>query len=225
VAKILLIDDDLMLGNALKDWFTEAGHILEHATNGQDGWQLLNNFEYDVVLLDWMLGDTTGPELCKRFRSQGGKTRVIFLTGQGDVADIETGLDVGADDYLVKPFDVRVLAARIRSVQRRPVSLLSNELSIDNLVLDPVTQTLTIDGIRQQLTSKESGLLEFLLRHPNRPSHADELLKAVWPSDGGGSVETVRTWMKNLRKKLAAGGKENLIKTVPGLGYLIERTD
>lgn len=222
MAKILLIEDDLELAEGLKSWFTEAGYLLEHAPTGEDGLQLLNNFEYDIILLDWMLPGISGVEVCKQFRKAGGKTIVIFLTGQGEVDHIETGLDAGADDYLLKPFNIRELAARIRSLQRRPATFRSDALTIDNLVLDPVRHIMTVDGTAHQLTPKESALLEFLLRNPNRPCHSQTLLDAIWPSDGSGSVEAVRTWMRNLRKKLELAGKGELIKTTRGHGYVIE---
>src|SRR5262249_19063671 len=147
---------------------------------------------------------------------------IIFLTGKEDIHSKEAALDIGADDYVVKPFDIRELAARIRSVLRRPPELLPGALKLGGLPLNPSSRTVTIDGKDVYLMPKESALLEYLMRHPKSPIGAQALLSAVWPSDTDASPETVRTWMKNLRQKLTAAGKPDLIKTVPASGYMID---
>jgi DNA-binding response OmpR family regulator len=222
MSKVLLVEDDQQLANALREWFTSNGYVFEHTANGADGLQMLTNFAYDTIILDWMLPGLTGLEVCKQYRKAGGKSHVIFLTGQGETEEIEAGLDAGADDYMVKPFKIRELAARLRSLQRRPSTLISNELTIDNLTLDPVKQVFVVDGQTYQLTAKECGLLEYLMRNPNHPYHSDALVSAVWPSDSSGSAEALRTWIRNLRKKLESAGKGGFIKTIPGVGYVIE---
>lgn len=222
MAKILLVEDDQDLVSRLKDWFTAEKHMLETAANGEDGLQLLTNFEYDIVLLDWTLPGVSGLDVCKRYRSNGGTTFVIFLTGKGDIASKEQALDCGADDYLVKPFDTRELSARIRSVMRRPASLLPSELRIGDVLLDPEKRVLSANGKTCQLMPKEAALLEFFMRHPNRVYGSKNLLDAVWSSEAEASTETVRSWLRNLRGKLASVGVEDLIKTIPGSGYLIE---
>lgn len=224
MAKILLVEDDSELADKLKFWFTSQGEILEHVSSGEDGLQVLGNFAFDLILLDWTLPGISGLDLCKQYRKSGGTTPVIFLTGRGDINSKEQGLDYGADDYLVKPFDVRELAARIRSVMRRPSSLLPSEVRIGNVVLDTKTRILTVDEGTSRLMPREAALLEYLMRHPNRIFGSKDLLNAVWPSDAEASSETVRSWMRNLRQKLSAAGKEDFIKTIPGSGYLIEFT-
>lgn len=222
MAKILLVEDDPDLTSRLKDWFAAEKHMLETAASGEDGLQLLSNFEYDIVLLDWTLPGVSGLDVCKRYRSNGGTTFVIFLTGKGDIASKEQALDCGADDYLVKPFDARELSARIRSVMRRPASLLPSELRIGDIVLDPQSRILSANGKTCQLMPKEAALLEHFMRHPNRVYGSKNLLDAVWSSEAEASTETVRSWLRNLRGKLVSVGVENLIKTIPGSGYLIE---
>jgi len=222
VAKILLVDDDTDLADKLKSWFADQGHLLECVHTGEDGLQMMSNFSFDVILLDWNLPGMNGPDVCRQFRKSGGTTAIIFLTGMGDINSKEHGLDIGADDYLVKPFDTRELSARIRSVLRRPAGLLPSEVRIRDVALDTKTRTLIVGGCTHRLMPRECALLEYLMRHPNRIFGSKSLLDAVWPSDKEASTETVRSWMRNLRQKLSAAGKEDLIKTIPGSGYIIE---
>jgi DNA-binding response OmpR family regulator len=222
MAKILLIEDDIELAERLKDWFTLENFMLESVATGHDALQMLSNFKFDVVVLDWGLPDITGLEVCKRYRSTGGRTPIIFLTGKGEIDSKEQGLDSGADDYLVKPFDVRELSARIRSILRRPPEMLPTELVMRGVSLELETRTMVAGDRRVHLMPKECSLLEFLMRHPNRTFSAKALLDAVWPSESDASEETVRTCMKTLRQKLNKAGREDLIKTVLGSGYVIE---
>jgi OmpR-family two-component system manganese-sensing response regulator len=222
MAKILLVEDDANLADKIKFWFSQQGDQLEHASTGEDGLHLLGSFSYDIVLLDWTLPGITGLEVCKRYRKSGGTTPIIFLTGRNDIESKEQGLDLGADDYVVKPFDARELSARIRSILRRPTSLLPSDIRIGEIVLEPKTRTLTVNGASHHLMPRESALLEYLMRHPNRIFGSKELLDAVWSSESDTSTETVRSWMRNLRNKLSAAGVDGLIKTVPGSGYIIE---
>ncbi|MBA3858169.1 MAG: hypothetical protein C0507_14790, partial [Cyanobacteria bacterium PR.3.49] len=133
------------------------------------------------------------------------------------------GLDAGADDYLVKPFQVRELSARIRSLMRRPKGLLPTKLKVDYLSVELETRTAIVNNDRVVLSPKEFALLEFLFRHPNRCYGAKALLEAIWPSETESSEDTVRTIMKNLRRKITPQGSECVIKTVQGSGYIIEQ--
>jgi DNA-binding response OmpR family regulator len=195
---------------------------VEAAYNGEDALQLMDNFSYDAIILDWTLPDLPGIEVCQRYRKGGGRTYIIFLTGKGDIDDREAGLDAGSDDYVVKPFNVRELSARVRTVLRRPQQVLPFEITIADVTLDPRTRDVIFGGERVHLMPKELALLEFLMRHPNEPYSAQGLLDAVWPSESEASCETVRTWMMKLRQKLASLGKRDFIKTLAGSGYLIE---
>lgn len=222
MAKILLVEDDLELADKLKSWFASQGDLLEAVTTAEDALQMLGNFSFDLILLDWTLPGMTGAEMCSRYRKSGGTTAIIFLTGRGDIGSKEQGLDLGADDYLVKPFDTRELSARVRSVSRRPSCMLPVEIRINNVILDMNTKSIVVDGVSYALRSKECVLLEYLMRHPNRIFGSKNLLDAIWPSDQEASTDTVRSWIRNLRQKLAAAGKPDLIKTIPGSGYMIE---
>jgi DNA-binding response OmpR family regulator len=223
VAKILLIEDDLDLAERLRSWFVSEGHTFEHASCGEDGLQLLANFAYDMILLDWRLPGLSGLDVCKQFRKAGGMNSIIFLTGKTDIPSIEQALDFGADDYVTKPFDLRELSARIRTVLRRPKGLLQDDLLIGVVKLDLKSRAVTIDGKDSvHLTPKESALLEYLMRHPNRTHGSEALLQAVWLSDHEATADTVRSWMRLLRKKLSKAGLDGFIKTVPASGYMIE---
>jgi len=223
MSKFLLIDDDLDLGHRLKDWFAAKSITLEVAVNGADGLQLLSAYQYDLILLDWQLPDTTGLEICKKYRRDGGETHIIFLTGEGSIDNKEDGLMAGGDDYIVKPFDIRELYARVHSVLRRNLDTIPEKLEIQGVVLDAQARCIQVDAATIALTPRECAVLEYLMRHANRPYTAQRLLAAIWPSDAEVSEGTVRTCVLNLRKKLAGAGKTDLIKQVVNSGYVIEK--
>lgn len=220
MAKILLVEDDLELTESLVSYLTLENYTVELVMTGEDAIQLLENFKYDVIVLDWGLPGITGVEVLRRFRSSGGHTPVIFLTGRDDVYSKEIGLDNGADDYLTKPFDVRELSARIRSLMRRPSGLLPTKISVGNLIIEPDTRKIYVDGSPVRLTNKEYSVLEYLVRHPNQIFGARALMQAVWPSDSESSEDTVRACVKNLRRKISVG-EECIVQTVPGSGYTV----
>lgn len=222
MAKILLVEDDTQLAVQLKNWFSREGHLLEIATTGEDALQLLTSFSYDVILLDWSLPGISGLEVCRQQRKIGSDCKIIFLTGKGDIVDKETGLDLGADDYVTKPFSCRELSARVRTVLRRPTSLAIEELRIHNIVLDLKMRTVSSPEGSQHLMPREAAILEFLMRHPGRVFTSQELAKELWPSDQDVTAETARSWIRNLRVKLSAIGADALIKTIPKAGYVIE---
>src|ERR1700722_4421122 len=199
MAKILYVEDDDDVAATVQEWLQIEGHLVELAGNGEDGMQLCENFEYDLVLLDWDLPGMPGIEVCRRYRERGGHAWVIFLTGKSAVANKENGLDAGADDYLTKPFEIRELSARIRSALRRTESTFQSQLKINDLVLNTADRTISCNGQTVRLMPKEAALLEYLMRNPNKLANTNKLLSAVWPSDSAVSNGTVRTFMLNLR--------------------------
>jgi DNA-binding response OmpR family regulator len=223
MAKILLVEDDSQLSKKLGEWLTLEHHLVEIVSSGEDALQLLTNFKFDLVLLDWNLTGITGLTVCLRYRASGGTSPIIFLTGEGDLDHKELGLDSGADDYVVKPFEMRELAARMRTVLRRPKELLSSELVMGDICLDSAERTLICGNKRIHLMPKEAVLLEYLMRHPSKCFPAKALLDAVWPSESDTNEDTVRTCVKTLRQKLIKIGKPELIKTVLHSGYKIDR--
>lgn len=222
MAKLLVVEDDAQLANQVVDWLAGQGYQVEKASNGEDALQLISNFKYDVLLLDWNLPGMSGLELLKRHRQAGGMSLALFITGKGDIDSKEKGLEIGADDYLVKPFDMRELSARLKTIMRRPQFILPDELRIGDVMLNPSLHKLKIGEQDIRLMPKESALLEYLMRHPNRVYSSKDLLDAVWPSEKEATTDTVRSWMRNLRKKLGTAQREDFVKTIPSSGYVIE---
>ncbi|MBS1996330.1 MAG: response regulator transcription factor [Cyanobacteria bacterium SZAS LIN-2] len=220
--KILIVDDDLALGEALKDALLGQGYTVEVATSGEDALQLLTAFEYDLILLDWNLPGMNGLSVCRQFREANGLSYIIFLTSESDISKKEDALDAGGDDYLVKPFEIRELLARMRSVTRRSLKVIKDELKVNQVVLQPEERIASCNNKKIQLTPKEALLLEFLMRHPDRPYTGQRLFNAIWPSDADVSAETVKVWMSNLRGKLSKIGQKDFVKTVVGSGYVVE---
>lgn len=220
--KLLIVEDDAELANQVADWLRDQGYQIEKASTGEDALQLLSNFKYDVLLLDWTLPGISGLEVLKQHRQAGGMSLALFITGKGDIESKEKGLGIGADDYLVKPFDMRELSARLKTIMRRPQFLLPDELRIGDIMLNPSLHKLRIGEHEVRLMPKESALLEYLMRHPNRVYSSKDLLDAVWPSEKEATTDTVRSWMRNLRKKLGSASREDFVKTIPASGYVIE---
>jgi DNA-binding response OmpR family regulator len=223
MSKFLLVDDDVGLCNQLREWFRDKAIDLEIVGSGGDALQMLKSYSYEMIFLDWHLPDMTGLTVCQKYRATGGKTHIIFLTGAGDIECKEAALLGGGDDYLVKPFDLRELYARVRSVLRRPLESVTEVVEIAGLVLDVQERTATVGDKQVRLTPREAGILEYLIKHAGRPFSASRLLSSVWPSDTDASDGTVRTCVLNLRKKLEILGKGDLIKLVVNSGYVIEK--
>jgi len=221
VSKMLIVDDDLEGSRALVEAMASHGWLVELCGLGMDALQLLNNFTYDFILLDWNLPDINGPEVCRKFRESGGDTPIIFLTGMHGVDNVEHGLDSGGDDYLTKPFEVRELLARIRTVKRRPPNVKQGKLILRDVQFDPMLRLISCGTEQVQLSPTESAMLEVLCRSPNTFFSSAALFKAVWPSETESSEEIVRTHMKVLRRKLKLLMTAELINTQRGSGYFI----
>lgn len=222
MAKILLVDDDQNLVASLVDFLAADNHTLEAAYNGADSLQLLQNFEYDLVILDWNMPDLNGIDVLKEFRKSGGQTPVIFLTGQSQIDEKMEGLGSGADDYITKPFHLKELAARVKAILRRPKGLLPMTKAVGNLTVVEGTRTVNVDGKTVNLGRREFAVFEFLWSHPNRTYSAKELMKAIWPSDAETSEDAVRVCVNSLRKKITGADGTCVVKTILGSGYTIE---
>lgn len=222
MSKILIVEDEVALAEKIREWLVHEKYVVEVSHDGKDALALLKTYSYDVVVLDWQLPGLEGIEICRQFRAHGGITPVIFLTGKDTIPDKEAGLDSGADDYLTKPFHVRELSARIRACLRRPGHVQAEVLTVGDLSLE--TKTLKVFKADKPiaLQPKELALLEYLMRHPAEVFSAKALLDKVWNADSNASEDTIRTYMKTLRRKITAEGEECLIKTIHGLGYKIE---
>lgn len=219
--KVLLIEDDPAIHNTLSDWLNANGYTVELAEDGQDGLSKLKVYQYDLAIVDWELPGLSGVEVCRQFRSAKGKTPIIMLTGKSAVDEKITGLDSGADDYLTKPFHPRELDARIRSVLRRPETVIS-VMKVRNLVLDSITRSVTRDGEPLKLSRREYSLLEFLMRHPGHVFTHESLLNRVWSSESDATEQALRQSIRRLRVAIDEKGAESVIVSVPGVGYKLQ---
>jgi DNA-binding response OmpR family regulator len=219
MAKILIVEDDFSISDAIQEWLKLDHHKVEAVANGADAYECLRMFEYDLIVLDWMLPELTGDEICKRFRESGGKTPVLMLTVKDTVPEKAEGLDAGADDYLTKPFHPEELRARVRALLRRPPEASTPCIQIGKIVLDPQTHRVTKCGQDVSLEPVEFDLLEFLFRHPDEAFTPTKLLSKIWNGESG--IDAIYTAIKRLRQKLEIEGEPSLITTARGAGYSV----
>jgi len=217
--RLLIIEDDANLALTMQDWFKSQNIDLELVSTASEGLEKLLVYSYDAVIMDWGLPDKSGVELLREYRARGGNTPVLMLTGRSEVDDKEIGFDSGADDYLTKPFSLRELSARMRALMRRPDVIAAGVLKAQGLDLDLAARKLTRDGAEITLQPLEFALLEFFMRHPDQVFTTDALLNRVWPNDSDASVDTLRTCIKKLRRKIDSEDKESIITNLPGVGY------
>ena len=221
--RILLVEDDERITDALAEDLTDQHYAIDVAHDGEAGWELASAFTYDLILLDIMLPKMDGIAICRRLRSQGCCTPVLMLTARDTITDKVSGLDAGADDYLVKPFDLQELSARIRALLRRGSSTLPPVLEWGNLRLDPSTCEVFYEDRLLSLSPKEYSLLEFFLRNGRRVFSRAQILEHLWPFERLPEEATVKAHIRGLRQKLeAAGVPSDLIETVYGLGYRLK---
>jgi DNA-binding response OmpR family regulator len=219
--KILVVEDDLVYSYLIQHHLESNNYIVEASKTGRDGLSKLEQGVFDICILDWILPDMLGLDICRQFRSQGGTTPILILTAKDSSEEKALGLDSGADDYLVKPFDPTEFLARLRALMRRPGEIKHKILSVSDVQMDTTTYRVTRAGKEVDLALKEIAILELLMRHPNQRFTADALLQRLWRTDASASVETVRTHMKTLRKKLNDTADNPLIRTTRHLGYRI----
>lgn len=222
MAKILLVEDDSATWTNMKDWLEKELHSVEHTPDGRYGLEMAQHYKYDVIVLDWELPGISGVEICKRYRQGGGASPVLMLTGRSEVIDRVVGLESGADDYLTKPFDLRELSARIKALLRRPTNVTGAELRGKNLLLDLPARKLTKDGVEIPLGPKEFALMELFMKNPNQVLSTNAILDRIWPSESDATSDSLRTYIKRLRKKIDTDGQDSIIKNLPGLGYRFE---
>jgi len=218
--RILLVEDDDYIAKPVAKDLRHQGHVVDVASDGLSGWEYTKTVSYDLILLDLMLPKLDGLSLCRQLRAAGCTTHILMLTAKDTIADRVLGLDTGADDYLVKPFDLEELAARIRALSRRALELRQPVITHGLLTLDLHTHAIAYNGQPLSLTPKEYVILECFLRSPTQVFTRAALLDKLWDLDKLSGEETVRTHITNIRRKLkAAGGSEDLIQTVYGVGY------
>ena len=223
--KILVVDDDTNICELLRLYLTKEGYQVTTANDGEEGLEKFNQLKPDMVLLDVMMPRMDGLEVCRRIRKLGN-TPVMMLTAKGETFDKVLGLELGADDYMVKPFDTKELVARIKAVLRRFQNAdapASKELSFPGLTINIGQYTVTYMGKELEMPPKELELLYFLASHPGMVFTREQLLEQVWGYDYFGDSRTVDVHVKRLREKLTDGEKMGWqIKTVWGVGYKFE---
>ena len=218
--RVLVIEDEHKIARALKKALEQEKYAVDVTYDGDEGYAMATTEPYDVAVIDRMLpGDYNGIDIVKAMRQQKIHTPVLLLTALGGTKDKTEGLDAGADDYLVKPFALEELLARIRALIRRPTELQPTLLSAGDLTLDPVTFSVTRKNVPIILTSKEFSLLEYLLRNQDRPLSKDTIISHVWDYDANILPNTVEVYIKYLRNKIDAPFDSPLIQTVRGFGY------
>lgn len=221
--RILLVDDDELLAEVIKKNLSEKHYAVDVAADGEAGWEYATTFAYDALVLDVLLPKLDGVTLCRRLRDSGHRLPILLLTARDSSTDKVKGLDAGADDYVVKPFDVEELAARIRALLRRESQSLPPVLRWGNLTLNPSTCEVAYGSQPLHLTPKEYALLELFLRHRQRVFSPGAIIDHLWAAEEIPGEEAVRTHLKGLRHKLkAAGAPPDLIETVYGLGYRLK---
>jgi two-component system, OmpR family, response regulator QseB len=216
----LLVEDDDRIAKPLLEDLRHQHHVVDLAYDGIEGWNYSQSVIYNLILLDLMLPKLDGITLCQQLRSTGYHGFVLMLTARDTTTDKVIGLDAGADDYLVKPFELEELAARIRALSRRPAELQPPILRYDKIAMNPALHTVTYDETPLYLTPKEYLILECFLHNPTQIFTRSMLLEKLWELDQVSGENTIKTHITNLRHKLKiVGDKETIIETVYGVGY------
>ncbi|MBE9031893.1 response regulator transcription factor [filamentous cyanobacterium LEGE 11480] len=222
--RILLVEDDERLAETLAEALSDQRYVVDMVTDGEAGWQQVRVLDYDLLVLDVMLPELDGMSLCRRIRDHGLTVPILMLTACDTIDNEVTGLDAGADDYIVKPVDLQKLFARIRVLLRRQSSTASPLLEWGALCLNPSTYEVTYQQSLIHLTPKEYGLLELLLRNGRRVLSRSVMIEHVWSLDSPPEEHTVKVHIRGLRQKLkAAGAAEDLIETVHSMGYRLNQ--
>lgn len=221
--RLLLVEDNQRLRNSIKLSLEETGYVLDAAADGVEGQELAELTPYDAIILDIMLPKRDGLEVCRNLRRQHLRTPILLLTARDAVEDRVKGLDSGADDYLIKPFSLDELSARLRALLRRDAPDKTGVLVAADLELDPAMHSLQRAGITIELTSKEFALLEYMLRNPNWLITREMAERHVWDYGGASGSNLVDVYIRRLRRKLDDPFEVKLIETVRGFGYRLNK--
>ncbi|YAF97380.1 MAG: response regulator transcription factor [Nodularia sp. CChRGM 3473] len=224
--RILVVEDDMQLAEMLTEALTDRQYVVDVVQNGESAWDWVQTLEYDLIVLDVTLPKLDGVSFCQRLRERNSTLPVLMLTARDTLADKITGLDAGADDYMVKPFEMPELMARIRALLRRGSSPESSGLSWGCLYLNPSTYEVIYENRPLHLTPKEYALLELLVSNGRRVLSRGGIIERIWSLEDPPSEETVKSHIKGLRQKLRdVGATDDLIETVHGLGYRLKQLE
>ncbi|MEO0375046.1 Response regulator MprA [Acaryochloris thomasi RCC1774] len=220
-ANILLVEDEVKLAQFVKLELAQEGYEVTVANDGMTGLTSARELQLDLIILDWMLPGFTGIEVCRRLRATGDQVPVILLTAKDEISDRVEGLDAGADDYLVKPFSIEELLARVRAHLRRTQEDDPDELQFSDLTLNQRTREIYRGDRSIELTAKEFDLLVYLMRHPRQVLTRDRILEEVWGYDFMGDSNIIEVYIRYLRLKLEENDEKRMIQTVRGVGYVM----
>nr|AWJ66321.1 two-component system response regulator [uncultured bacterium] len=222
--KILIIEDELDLLNLILRYLKKEGYVCEAVSTFKEGYKKINNFEYDCAIVDLNLPDGDGMNLVNMLRKENTQTGIVIISARNTVDDRISGLEIGADDYLTKPFNLSELNARVKAVMRRKTNHFSKEMNFGDLLINMDERKVTASGSVLQLTKKEYSILLYLARNKNRVVTKDSIAEHLWGDymDDAVSFDFIYAHVKNLRKKLADNDCGDFLKTVYGIGYKFE---
>ncbi len=221
--KILVVEDEHRIAQAIKKGLEQELHAVDIAYTGPDGYDFASTENYDLIILDRMLPEMDGMQICSKLRQKKNHTPILMLTAKGQIGDKVQGLNAGADDYMTKPFAFAELIARVKALTRRQKNPVVTDIVIADLSLNTQTYEIKRDGKYIQLSNKEFSLLSYMMRHPNTVLTKDQIIQNVWDYDADILPNTVEVYIRNLRNKIDSPFKnrKTLIHTVRGFGYKI----
>lgn len=217
--RVLIVEDDPEVSSVLKHTLEGQAYSVDVTANGAEALRQAENVSYDLVLLDFLLPDMDGTKICAKLREAGFTAPILMLTVKQDTGDKVHALDTGADDYLTKPFSTEELLARIRALLRRQPAVVERKITVGDLTLDTVKQTVMRGKNDIYLTRKEYALLEYLMRHADAVCSREELLEHVWDKTVDAQTNSLEMHIMTLRKKVDSMSRRKLLHTVPGRGY------
>ncbi len=217
--RVLVVEDEPRMAALIRQGLEEEAYAVDVVGNGRDVLLWVESATYDMVLLDIMLPGMNGLDVCRQLRAAGYIMPILMLTARDTLPDKVKGLDSGADDYLVKPFAIEELTARLRALARRDAPVKTAVLTVADLTLDPATKLAQRGDETIELTAKEYALLETLMRHPNQVLSREQIIDHVWNMEFESGSKLIEVYISNLRKKIDADHPQKLIHTVRGLGY------
>jgi DNA-binding response OmpR family regulator len=222
--RVLVVEDDNQLAEVLNEALSDRQYAVDLVQDGERAWEFITALSYDLIVMDLTLPKLDGISLCQRLRARNITAPVLMLTARDTIADKILGLDAGADDYMVKPFDIQELMARVRALLRRGSSAIATGITWGELKLDSSTYEVTYDGQPLPLTPKEYALLELLVSSGRRVLSRSGIIERIWSLRDPPTEETVKSHIKGLRQKLkSAGAPDDFIETVHGLGYRLKQ--
>lgn len=219
--RILLVEDERKINNAVAQALREESYAVDTAFDGDEADLLLGVNDYDLIVLDILLPKQDGLTLCASARARGSRTPILMLTARDSVQDRVQGLDSGADDYLVKPFNMDELLARVRALLRRDTGPKTTRLQVDDIVVDTLSHRVTRAGMAIELTSKEYAVLEYFMRHPGQVLTRTMISEHVWDEEFDSFSNIIDVYIRRLRRKIDDNHNTKLIHTIRGSGYLV----